>query len=97
MLTEINYNTPRFSDPFKDIYSHIRDIKERFGERFGLDHYIGSSQDTSLATADGNHKQLTMNATTISTTSEDYIIIHCKEVDGVQRLIIKLNETEANI
>ena len=59
MLTKLNINTPYPPDRFKDIYANVRDIKERFSERFGLEHYIGSSQDTTLATADGYHKQVT--------------------------------------
>ena len=38
----------------------IRDFKKDLHERLYLDHYMQSSVDTSLPTADGYHKQVTM-------------------------------------
>ena len=99
MLSEFNVNTPYPTDDFKDIYSHIRNIKERFGERFGLEHYIGSSQDTSLASADGYHKYLVLPPqTTFPTlpTGASYVLftmlinniieLCCRKSDGVYQL-----------
>ena len=99
MLTKLNVNTPYPTDDSKDIYSHIRNIKERFGERFGLDHYINSSQDTSLATADGYHKYLTLPPQTTFPalpTGANYVLftmlidniieLCCRKSDGVYQL-----------
>jgi len=99
MLTELNVNTPYPTDDSKEIYSHIRNIKERFGERFGLDHYIDSSQDTSLATADGYHKYLVLPPQTtfpalpagasyvlFTMLINNIIELCCRKSDGVYQL-----------
>lgn len=99
MLTELNVNTPYPTDDSKEIYSHIRNIKERFGERFGLEHYIGSSQDTTLSTADGYHKYLVLPPQTTFPalpTGANYVLftmlidniieLCCRKSDGVYQL-----------
>lgn len=60
MLTQFNINTPYPSDPFKDIYTRIRDIKERFKERWELSHYFGESTDTTNPKCDGIHKMVNL-------------------------------------
>jgi hypothetical protein len=93
MLTEFNINTPYPPDPFENIYSHIRDIKERFGERFALDHYIGSSTDTTSAEADGYHKQLTLYGLDASPNAiSDSSILFCKMISDIPELCCRKSD-----
>lgn len=51
---------PFKTEYFKNIFSVLRARRKQFKERFELDHYMDGELDTTLPTADGYHKQLTM-------------------------------------
>lgn len=85
-----------------DFFSAIRNFLELFLDRFGLDHNMDSVNDTTLATADGYHKKLTMpdfnypdgyggmikNPVYISNSYIPYV----KKIDGLHELCVRKSD-----
>jgi len=90
---------PLPSEYINTFYDYIRNLKELFLDRFGLDHNMDGVLDTSLATADGYHKHLTMRdyedsdgyGNTIITPiyTEDSQQLFVKKIDGLHELCIQ--------
>ena len=104
-MNPYNTNVPTPLELFKYIYQRIREWIANFGDRFGLDHYIGSSTNTGIITGDGYHKQLTMNP---QSSDPDLLtgshIVYCKNVNSKPELfyrdsdgIYKLTNSEPSV
>jgi len=102
--------TPTKFNLFSEVFKNIRDRKEQFEDRFGLDHYIDSSLDTTLPEADGYHKRTilkeyityvdSINGTIPDTYEPPAIagtgILYVKLVSGVPRIHFK-NSTKVTV
>lgn len=63
--------------------TEVRDFKNDIAERLFLDHYMGSSIDTDLPTADGFHKKVTLYKQSADPAAmTGTAIIYAKEVAG---------------
>lgn len=67
----------------------IRDLKEDIEERMKLDHYWTSSVDTTIDSADGYHKKLTIKSGSAPTALSDAGILYSKDVSGKAELFYK--------
>lgn len=83
MLNELDINRPIPADYFNDIFFNIRNNKTIIKERLELDHNMDGVLDTSLATADGYHKKLTLPKSANNPDSmADANIFFTKEING---------------
>ena len=90
---------PLPSEYINTFYDYLRNLKELFLDRFGLDHNMDGVLDTSLATADGYHNQLTMmdyyeedeynNPIYYPWYIDDSQQLFVKEIDGLHELCIQ--------
>lgn len=87
---------PLPSEYINTFYDYLTNLKELFLDRFGLDHNMDGVLDTSLPTADGYHKHLTMrdyedvdeyqNSIYFPWYTEDSQQLFVKQIDGLHEL-----------